>query len=120
LSFYETISKYTETSGEKIIVTGGAVRNELWMQMKADMCGKIVEVPEIEESTPLGAAMCAGIGVGVYKDFSHAYKSIKKPSKFYYPDSKRHKKYMEYYKKVYSRIYKVLKSINHYISTSIP
>jgi xylulokinase len=117
---YETISKYTETSGEKIIVTGGAVRNELWMQMKADMCGKIVEVPEIEESTPLGAAMCAGIGVGVYKDFSHAYKSIKKPSKFYYPDSKRHKKYMEYYKKVYSRIYKVLKSINHYISTSIP
>ncbi|MCK5567970.1 MAG: hypothetical protein KAI62_08650, partial [Actinomycetia bacterium] len=89
---YETIRKYTETSDKKVIVTGGGVRNKLWMQMKADICGKIIEVPEVEETTPLGAAMAAGIGIGVYKDFKDAYERVKKPSKSYYPDEAKHEK----------------------------
>ena len=102
-----------------MIVTGGAVRNKLWMQMKTDICGKIIEVPEVEEATPLGAAMAAGIGIGVYKDFKDAYERVKQPSKLYYPDGKKHKKYQECYREVYSKIYGALKDVNRYISTRI-
>ena len=53
---------------QKIIAVGGAVRNEMWMQNKADVTGKIIEVPALEEATTLGAALLAGIGLGIYKD----------------------------------------------------
>jgi len=116
LELYNAIENYTLAKGEKIIVTGGATKNEFWMQNKADVYGKIIEVPQIEEATPLGAAMVAGIGVGIYKDFKDAYQKVKKPSKKYIPDPSKHEKYSRYYKHVYSKIYHTLKKINNYIS----
>jgi sugar (pentulose or hexulose) kinase len=50
------------------VAVGGATRNVFWMQNKADVTGLPVEVPEVEEATPLGAAILAGIGVGLYRD----------------------------------------------------
>lgn len=104
---------------EKVIVTGGATRNSFWMQNKADIYGIVVEVPEIEEATPLGAAMVAGIGIGVYKDFKDAYEKVKKPSKEYYPNNENHKKYIEYYENVYKKLYKSCRELNRYISTRV-
>ncbi|MDR0448490.1 MAG: carbohydrate kinase, partial [Treponema sp.] len=49
-------------------MAGGAARSKTWMQMFADILGVRVEVPEAEELGALGAAMLAGVGVGVYKD----------------------------------------------------
>ena len=37
------------------------------MQNKADVVGRPIEVPDVEEATPLGAAILAGIGVGLYR-----------------------------------------------------
>ena len=45
---------------DKLVVVGGAVRNKFWMQNKADMVGMTIEVPAVEDATPLGAAMLAG------------------------------------------------------------
>ena len=45
---------------------GGAVANRWLMQFQADLLGVPVVVPEIAETTALGAAYLAGIGVGVW------------------------------------------------------
>jgi len=46
---------------------GGAVANEWLMQFQADVLGVPVSVPEIAETTALGAAYLAGIATGVWE-----------------------------------------------------
>jgi glycerol kinase len=45
---------------------GGATANTWLMQFQADMLGVPVVVPEISETTALGAACLAGVGVGAW------------------------------------------------------
>ena len=45
---------------------GGAVANAWLMQFQADVLGRPVVVPEVSETTALGAAFLAGIGAGTW------------------------------------------------------
>jgi glycerol kinase len=47
-------------------VDGGASANDLLCQLQSDQLGVAVERPEIVETTALGAAFLAGLGVGVW------------------------------------------------------
>jgi glycerol kinase len=47
-------------------VDGGLSRNDLGMQLVADLVGMPVERPEVTETTALGAACLAGLHAGVY------------------------------------------------------
>jgi len=49
---------------------GGASVNKLLMQFQADISAMRVCLPEISESTALGAAYLAGLAVGVWKDLA--------------------------------------------------
>lgn len=49
-------------------VDGGATRNDLLMQIQADVLGRPVLRPAVTETTALGAAYLAGLGVGLWKD----------------------------------------------------
>ncbi|QTM00943.1 carbohydrate kinase [Mannheimia sp. ZY171111] len=46
-------------------VTGGPVKSKVWMQMLADLTGMRLEVPQVEETGCLGAALMAMQGVGL-------------------------------------------------------
>ncbi|MFN7084997.1 MAG: glycerol kinase GlpK [Burkholderiales bacterium] len=48
-------------------VDGGATRNDLLMQFQADVLGVPVVRPAVTETTALGAAYLAGLGVGFWK-----------------------------------------------------
>lgn len=48
-------------------VDGGATRNDTLMQFQADVLGVPVVRPRIQETTALGAAYLAGLGVGFWK-----------------------------------------------------
>ena len=96
---------------EKFVATGGATKNEFWMQNKADMIGKPIEASEVEEATPLGAAILAGIGVGLYKDVQDAYQQVRKGGKVYEPNLELTAKYRELFS-VYERLYPSLKDFN--------
>ncbi len=48
-------------------VDGGASRNNLLMQIQADILGTHVIRPEVTETTALGAAYAAGLAVGVWQ-----------------------------------------------------
>jgi xylulokinase len=96
---------------ERIVAVGGAVQNEFWMQNKADATGKPLEVPAIEEATPLGAAMLAGIGVGLYRDERDAFERVRKPSRVYEPDPLLRPTYEEGYER-YRRVYPALRELH--------
>jgi glycerol kinase len=56
-------------SGQPLIelrADGGATANRWLMQFQADMLGVPVLVPEIAETTALGAAYLAGVGIGMW------------------------------------------------------
>jgi xylulokinase len=97
---------------EKFVVVGGAVRNRFWMQNKADVVGVPIEVPEVEEATPLGAAILAGMGVGLYKNEQDAFQHVYRPGRTYEPDLSLASKYADWFE-VYKQLYPALKSISH-------
>lgn len=47
-------------------VDGGGSHNELLMQFQADMIRAPVVIPEVQETTAMGAAFAAGLAVGVW------------------------------------------------------
>jgi glycerol kinase len=49
-------------------VDGGAAKNDLLMQIQADLLGVPVQRPAVTETTALGAAYLAGLAVGVWPD----------------------------------------------------
>jgi len=51
---------------EELRADGGAVANGWLMQFQADVLGRPVVVPEVSETTALGAAYLAGIGTGTW------------------------------------------------------
>lgn len=51
---------------------GGASNSLLWTQIKADVTGCTIQVPTSDTATTLGAALLAGIGSKVYKDYDEA------------------------------------------------
>jgi glycerol kinase len=52
---------------KELRVDGGAVSNSFLMQFQADILGVPVEVPQVAETTSLGAAYLAGLAVGFWK-----------------------------------------------------
>jgi glycerol kinase len=52
---------------KELRVDGGAARNDALMQFQADVLGVPVVRPRINETTALGAAYLAGLGVGYWK-----------------------------------------------------
>jgi len=53
---------------KELRVDGGATRSDLLMQFQADILGVPVVRPVLLESTALGAAYLAGLGVGYWRD----------------------------------------------------
>jgi len=98
-------------TAERIVAVGGATRNTFWMQNKADVSGVPVEAPQIEEATPLGAAMLAGIGVGIYNDELHAFEKVRRPGPVYEPNARLAETYAERFE-VYRQVYPSLKQIS--------
>ena len=89
---------------------GGAANSLLWTQMKADVTGKRVLVPASDTATTLGAAMLAGVGVGLYRDFDDAVGKTVKIRRVHNSDREKLKIYQENYE-IYRRLYSRLKSV---------
>ena len=89
--------------------TGGSANSLLWTQIKADVTGKQMVVPSSDTSATMGAAMLAGVGVGIYKDFEDAVKRCVKVVRKHKPTAD-NQIYMKNYR-VYLELYKNLKDL---------
>ena len=91
---------------------GGGARSRIWRQIKADVLGKEVVVPEDPSST-LGVAMLASIGTGTHKDIGEAAKNMVHIAEVTKPDPAKTKIYEEGYDLSRS-CYEALKSAKVY------
>jgi xylulokinase len=56
----------------EMVATGGGTRNPHWLQIKADVSGCPLQVPDVPEAALLGAALLAGTGCGLFADIGQA------------------------------------------------
>ncbi len=96
---------------DRVVAVGGPTRNRLWMQNKADVTGKPVEVPELDEAVPLGAAILAGIGAGLYRDEQDAFDRVRRPGRVYEPNPSLRGLYDERYG-IFEGLYPALREFN--------
>lgn len=94
----ELVASVTSKTPDKIIFASGASKSSLWCQILSDVLGLPVQVPKIKEATSLGAAILAGVGVGLYKSIKDATDRIVHFDKTYYPNDKNHALYNDLYK----------------------
>jgi len=87
------------TPVERLLVTGGATRHRLWLQLLADILDRPVYILNLEEATARGAALLAGIGTGVYQDYREAIRStVIEPVVGAHPNTGRTAAYAEAFK----------------------
>lgn len=101
-----------ETGAEAGILNamGGAANSLLWTQIKADVTGKTIQVPASDTATTLGAALLAGVGCGIYKDYDEAVRRTIKITRVQEPDMERHEIYkdaMERYLKLSEKMQEI-------------
>ena len=85
-------------------VVGGGAKSQLWNQMKADVTGLPLCVPEITETTALGAAFVALVGIGGYGSISEACAHIVRLRERIDPDPSTQSAYADAYAR-YRQIY---------------
>jgi autoinducer 2 (AI-2) kinase len=72
LAHLRIIEEVGDCRTEEAIFTGGAAKGHLWPQIVADILAMPVHIPVVKESTALGAAICAGVGAGLWKSTDDA------------------------------------------------
>lgn len=66
LDILEAMKNEARLKLTRVRVDGGATENDLLMQIQSDYLGIAVEVPQNIETTSTGAALMAGLGVGLW------------------------------------------------------
>lgn len=64
----------SEISVKAVTVAGGGARSSIWLRILSEVLGRALRIPKMLDAS-LGAAMLAGIGVGVFKDATDAVKN---------------------------------------------
>jgi len=89
-----------------LIFNEGGAKSEVWRRIITDVFGIPTALLKGRTGAPLGDALLAGVGVGVFADFTVA-KEWSRVGEHLEPDAENHKLYQEYfqlYKKVYSSL----------------
>lgn len=104
------IADHVGAEVKELLAVGGSANSALWMQIKSDITGKPLAVPFSDTATTLGAALLAGVGVGVYQDFEEAVSKTVKITRRYEPDWEKHEIYKKNYE-TYIGVYENLKGL---------
>jgi len=71
-----TILEEMKVPVREIRLGGGGARSVLWRQIQADIYGRDVGIPRAEEGAAYGAAILAGVGVGVWASVDAACNAV--------------------------------------------
>lgn len=88
-----------------IISSGGGAKSAIWCQLKADVTGCEIGIPENEEACCLGAAIMGAVSSGAFASYEEAIANCVKIKKIYKPRynellEKKHQKFLELYNSV--------------------
>jgi len=95
---------------DNIVISGGNSRLDFSVQLRADITGKKVIRANTSETVCKGAAMLAGIAVGIYKDYEDAVNKTAAVAETFAPNREIFKMYEEKYEN-YKKIYHAVREI---------
>ena len=96
---------------EKVRVSGGGSQSDVAMQLTADIFGMPAERPHTYETSALGAAIDAAVGLGIYSSFEAAVREMTRVRGVFEPKPKNQEIYRRLYEKVYLKIYDRMKPL---------
>lgn len=99
----------------QIHVCGGQANSELWCQIKADATGRRVVIPEVSDVAVLGAAIIAGVGVGVFEDYVSGARQMVRQRAVLEANPAHHQRYQALYA-IYRDLYPAFKSLYRRLS----
>jgi xylulokinase len=85
----------------EIAVIGGATQAAPLLQIKADITGCPIKVPQITEAAATGAALLAGMGANIFHSFEEATSSVLHTVQIYEPGREAVEKYDTIYEHTY-------------------
>lgn len=114
-NYIENIKKFVEISEHWLV--GGGAKSHVWAQMFADVIGSEIFTSGENEFAAKGAALCAGLGVGAYKDFKEIKKLCNRLEKIktFTPQTHTRKSYLKkynLYKKLIDRMDDIWEDLN--------
>ena len=92
-------------------VSGGGAQSPAIVQLTADVFGLPTGRPHTHETSGLGAAIDAAVGIGVHSDIATAARAMTRVAETRDPDRERHALYEQLYQRVYRKMYDRLKPL---------
>ncbi len=93
---------------EAIRLAGGAANSKVWVQIFADALQIPIETVSCQEQGIMGAAIAAGVGIGVFRDYQEAAAKTVKVQQTIYPRPE----YAKVYQEKYHRYKAVIESLS--------
>lgn len=107
----EKIEKRSGVKIRKLRVAGGGSQSDAAMQLTADVFGLPAERPHTFETSGLGAAIDAAVGLGLHPDFDTAVTNMTRVGDVFHPNEETRALYQRLYSEVYLRMYPQLQTL---------
>jgi len=95
--FLRQLIQQSGESLEEMVTVGGGAKSPLWRQIFADVTNVRVLVPRVLETGTLGAAILAGVGVGLYPGVAQAAQRLVQIVGDHTPDPQWRERYYKVY-----------------------
>ncbi|SDX42026.1 FGGY-family carbohydrate kinase [Marinobacter mobilis] len=111
----ERIEKRSGQKIRRLRVAGGGSQSNAAMQLTADIFGLPAERPHTYETSGLGAAIDAAVGLKLHPDFATAVAKMTRVGDTFYPNPETSALYNRLYREVYLDMYPRLQPLYHKI-----
>ncbi len=92
---------------ESYRAVGGGSRSDIWVQTCANILGQPLTRPVVTEAGALGAAIMAGVGAGIFEDYTQGVAAMVKLERTFEPDLALHHRYQSRYQH-YQRLWPLM------------
>jgi sugar (pentulose or hexulose) kinase len=107
----ERAAARAKTPLRELRVSGGGAQSPAAVQLTADIFGLPTGRPHTHETSGLGAAIDAAVGLGLHSSFDSAVAEMVHIGALVEPNAQRHQLYDQLYRRVYKRMYARLKPL---------
>lgn len=103
--------KRTGVKIHQVRVSGGGSQSDVAMQITADIFNRPAIRPRVFETSGLGAAIDAAVGLGWFTDFESAVHEMTRIGEIFEPNHKYRDIYEQLYQRVYKKMYRNLQNL---------
>lgn len=107
----ERIEKRGKTKIRRLRVAGGGSQSDAAMQITADMFGLPAARPHTHDTSALGAAIDAAVGLGLHRDFPTAIAEMTRVGDVFEPNAAASGMYDALFRRVYKKMYQQLRPL---------